>query len=121
MRVSSRNNSRATCCFPDDPQAVVATGFMAAGPWDQSSQMGIMDGTVDKQVRAYLDRDDMLTTTMSTFVSTTVHCARCHNHKFDPIPQRGLLRAAGGVRGGGSDRSALRSGSEGAVTNARGS
>src|SRR5512140_3274664 len=34
-----------------------------------------------------LDRDDMVMTTMSTFVSMTAHCARCHNHKFDPIPQ----------------------------------
>jgi len=73
--------------FPDDPDATVATAFVAVGPWDESSQMGIMDGTLDKQVARYLDRDDMLTTTMSTFVSTTAHCARCHNHKFDPIPQ----------------------------------
>jgi hypothetical protein len=73
--------------FPDDPQGVVATGFVAAGPWDESSQMGILDGTVDKQAARYLDRDDMLATAMSTFVSSTVHCARCHNHKFDPIPQ----------------------------------
>ena len=29
----------------------------------------------------------MVTTTMSTFVSMTAHCARCHDHKFDPIPQ----------------------------------
>jgi hypothetical protein len=73
--------------YPDDPDGVVATGFVAAGPWDESSQMGIQDGTVDKQVARYLDRDDMLATAMSTFVSSTVHCARCHNHKFDPIPQ----------------------------------
>src|SRR5262249_7558919 len=33
------------------------------------------------------DRDDMLTTTLSTFTSTTAHCARCHDHKFDPISQ----------------------------------
>ena len=35
-----------------------------------------------------LDRDDMVSTVMSTFQSLTVHCARCHNHKFDPISQR---------------------------------
>jgi hypothetical protein len=73
--------------YPDDPQATVALGFLAAGPWDESSQMSIQDGTIDKLVARNLDRDDMLTTTMSTFASTTVHCARCHNHKFDPVSQ----------------------------------
>ncbi len=70
----------------DDPRAIAATGFLACGPWDSSSQMGIQDGTTDKKIAQYLDRDDMLSATMSTFTSTTVHCARCHNHKFDPVP-----------------------------------
>ena len=67
------------------PGATAATGFLACGPWDSSSQMGISDGTVDKKIAQYLDRDDMLSATMSTFTSTTVHCARCHDHKFDPV------------------------------------
>jgi hypothetical protein len=71
--------------FPGEPEATVATGFLAAGPWDGSSQMGIQDGTRDKKVAQYLDRDDMLTTVMLSFNSLTVHCARCHDHKFDPI------------------------------------
>ncbi len=71
--------------FPDDPQGVVAVGMLAAGPWDESSQMGIKDGTTDKIVAQYLERDDMIATVMNTFVSMTVHCARCHHHKFDPI------------------------------------
>src|SRR5436190_2407788 len=74
--------------FPDDPQAVVALGFVAAGPWDESSLRDIREDTIDRQIGRYLDRDDMLTTVMQTFTSTTVQCARCHNHKFDPIPQR---------------------------------
>jgi hypothetical protein len=78
--------------YPDDPSGVVATGFISAGPWDESSLMQIMEDTVDKKVARYLDRDDMVMTTMSTFVSTTVHCARCHNHKFDPIPQADYYR-----------------------------
>jgi hypothetical protein len=73
--------------YPDDPAATVALGFLGAGPWDESSQMAILDGTVDKLIARNLDRDDMLTTTMSTFASSTVHCARCHNHKFDPVSQ----------------------------------
>jgi hypothetical protein len=72
--------------FPDDPGGIVAIGMLAAGPWDESSQMGIQDGTTDKDIARYLDRDDMIATVMNTFVSMTVHCARCHHHKFDPIP-----------------------------------
>src|SRR5204862_269221 len=34
----------------------------------------------------------MLSNTMSTFVSMTVHCARCHDHKFDPIAQADYYR-----------------------------
>ena len=55
--------------YPADPQALVATAFLAVGPWDQSSQMGIQDGTLDKQVARYLDRDDMIATVMSSFTS----------------------------------------------------
>ena len=78
--------------FPDDPQGVVATGFIAAGPWDESSQKFIVEDTVDKKIARNLDRDDMVMTTMSTFVSSTAHCARCHNHKFDPISQTDYYR-----------------------------
>jgi hypothetical protein len=73
--------------YADDPEALVATGLLAAGPWDESSLRDIVAGTVDTLRGQYLDRDDMLTTVMATFVSTSVHCARCHDHKFDPIPQ----------------------------------
>jgi hypothetical protein len=73
--------------FPDDPQAVVALGFLAAGPWDESSLRDIREDTLDRQIGRYLDRDDIVTTVMQTFTSTTVQCARCHDHKFDPITQ----------------------------------
>ena len=78
--------------WPDDPQAIVATGFIAAGPWDESSLRDIREDSIDRKIGQYLDRDDMVTTTMSTFASSTVHCARCHNHKFDPISQKDYYR-----------------------------
>ncbi len=74
--------------FPDDPQATVALGFLAAGPWDESSLRDILDDTVDRQIARYLDRDDMLSTVMNNVVSLTVQCARCHDHKFDAISQQ---------------------------------
>jgi hypothetical protein len=78
--------------FPNDPQATVATGFIAAGPWDFVGHVELREGTVDKLKTRLIDRDDMIANTMSTFASLTVHCARCHDHKFDPIPQRDYYR-----------------------------
>ncbi|MES2793781.1 MAG: PSD1 and planctomycete cytochrome C domain-containing protein [Planctomycetota bacterium] len=78
--------------WPNDPDGYVAMGLLAAGPWDESSLKDIQEDTLDRQVARYLDRDDMVTTAMSTFVSSTVHCARCHEHKFDPISQEEYYR-----------------------------
>ena len=72
---------------PADPEGLIATGFIAAGPWDYVGHAELREGTKDKKLARLLDRDDMLAATMSTFGSLTVHCARCHDHKFDPIQQ----------------------------------
>ncbi len=74
--------------WPGSRRGTVATGFIVAGPWDFVGQVELREGTIDKLKTRVLDRDDMVTTAMGTFVSLTVHCARCHDHKFDPIPQR---------------------------------
>lgn len=74
--------------FPSDPQATVALGFLAAGPWDETLMVGVREDTVDHAMAQNLDRDSYVTAVMSTFQSLTVHCARCHDHKFDPISQR---------------------------------
>jgi mono/diheme cytochrome c family protein len=73
--------------FPNDPFATVALGFLAAGPWDESSLKDIREDTLDRQIARYLDRDDMIANVINNFTSLTVQCARCHDHKFDPISQ----------------------------------
>ncbi len=72
---------------PDDPQSAIPTGMIAAGPWDFVGQVELAEGTLEKDKTRVLDRDDMVATVMATFTSTTVHCARCHDHPFDPVPQ----------------------------------
>jgi hypothetical protein len=93
---------------PYDPDALAAVGFLAAGPWDFVGHVELREGTVEKEKTRLLDRDDMVSRAVGAFCSLTVHCARCHDHKFDPIPQKDYYRLqaifAGVERG---DRTAL--------------
>lgn len=63
---------------------VVATGFLVAGPYDvvkgQDPKLGVM--------QRMNELDDMINTTGTAFLGLTTGCARCHNHKFDPISQK---------------------------------
>ncbi len=78
--------------FPANPDAVAATGFVVAGPWDFVGHTEVREGTVEKERTRSLDRDDMVTNAATTFLSLTVGCARCHDHKFDPVPQADYYR-----------------------------
>jgi len=62
-------------------ESIVATGFLRLGPSIGGGERGRQDSL-----------DDVITTTTMTFLGLTVGCARCHNHKFDPIPQKDYYR-----------------------------
>jgi mono/diheme cytochrome c family protein len=73
--------------YPGTPDGIEALGFISAGPWDFIGHAEVPETKSDGKVARHLDRDDMLANTIGTFLSLTVHCAQCHNHKFDPISQ----------------------------------
>ena len=72
----------------DSLGADVATGFIVGGAWDQVKSP---DPVLTANQRAD-ELHDMVSTTSSAFLGLTVGCARCHDHKFDPIPQTDYYR-----------------------------
>jgi cytochrome c553 len=61
-----------------------ATGFLVGGPWDRVKSP---DPVLTANQRAD-ELHDMVSTTGSVFLGITIGCARCHDHKFDPVSQR---------------------------------
>ncbi len=72
----------------DSLGADAATGFLVAGAWDEVKSPDVV---LTAQQRAD-ELHDMVATTGATFLGLTVGCARCHAHKFDPIPQLDYYR-----------------------------
>jgi hypothetical protein len=70
---------------PDNPDALVATGFIASGPREYPM---VTDTEENKLQYIYDELDDMVSTTSQAMLGLTVGCARCHDHKFDPLPTR---------------------------------
>ncbi len=74
-----------------DPEQAVATGFLALGP-TYISDGGDPDATAQAMSETLDDRVDTLS---RGILGLTVSCARCHDHKFDPIPQLDYYSLAG--------------------------
>ena len=66
------------------PDTVIATGYYRLGPWD--------DEPTDRLQARYDELDDIVATTAQVFLGLTLNCARCHDHKLDPIPQEDYYR-----------------------------
>ena len=66
------------------PEEIIATGYYRLGPWD--------DEPADPMLAMYDEFDDILTTTSQGFLGLTLNCARCHDHKLDPLPQKDYYR-----------------------------
>jgi hypothetical protein len=70
--------------FPNDTRALIATGFNLLGP--------DMTDSANQRQRRQNTLDDITDTTGLVFLGLTLGCARCHDHKFEPIPQADFYR-----------------------------
>ncbi len=69
---------------PNDPEAIIATGYLRHGMYEWNA----------RDVRGQWDTilNDLTDTTGDVFLGMGIQCARCHDHKFDPILQRDYFR-----------------------------
>src|SRR6185503_4010193 len=73
---------------PDQPRAIAATGFLTAG----TNTITDTPMEEEKSRDRYNELDDILSTTGASLLGLTLGCARCHDHKYDPIPTRDYYR-----------------------------
>ena len=66
------------------PENLIATGYFRLGPWD--------DEPADPKQDRFDQLDDMVNTTSEVFLGLTLGCARCHNHKFEPLSMHDYYR-----------------------------
>jgi Protein of unknown function (DUF1553)/Protein of unknown function (DUF1549)/Planctomycete cytochrome C len=72
------------------PESLIATGYYRLGLWD--------DEPADPLQARFDEYDDIVTTTSQAFLGLTLNCARCHDHKIDPLTQRDYYAMVAFVR-----------------------
>ena len=74
-----------------DPEMLVATGFLRMGPWGSAM--------VPKKMARQAYLDDVVHSVGQAFLSMPLRCAKCHDHKVDPIPTRDYYRVYAALAG----------------------
>jgi hypothetical protein len=72
--------------FPGDRDALIALGFLRAGP------QHVVGGNQDEEMNRQEQLSEMTAAVGGAFLGLTMNCAKCHNHKFDPILQADYYR-----------------------------
>ena len=91
---------------PDNLDALIATGYLVCGTYDM---VGYEMGSAEMKKAVRQDElEDMVAALGQSMLGLTINCARCHDHKFDPISQREYYQVAallGGVNQAVDERS----------------
>ena len=75
---------------PVTHEGIIATGLLVLGPYDA---VGLTSAVPQERAMVRADQlEEMIGVVSQTFLGLTMNCARCHDHKFDPIPQRDYYR-----------------------------
>jgi mono/diheme cytochrome c family protein len=70
---------------PADPENLIAVGFLRGGPWE-------LTGMEVPKIARQRFLDDVTDSVGQVFLAHALQCARCHDHKFDPVPTRDYYR-----------------------------
>jgi cytochrome c553 len=85
------NDTATTEIYTPTAASIIATGYLRLGIWD--------DEPTDTTLAQYDDLDSILDTTSRVVLGVSMGCARCHDHKGDPIPQTDYYRMLAFFRG----------------------
>ena len=69
---------------PEDPEAMIATGFLRMGPWGTAM--------IPQKEARQIYLDDLVHNVGQSFLSMPLRCCKCHDHKFDPLPTQDYYR-----------------------------
>ncbi|MCA9129139.1 MAG: DUF1553 domain-containing protein, partial [Planctomycetales bacterium] len=83
--------------YPGDASALIATGFLVAAPYDEVGKN--QQSAAMREVVRQDELEDLVGTVAQSFLGLTANCARCHDHKFDPILQREYYQIAAALAG----------------------
>jgi hypothetical protein len=87
---------------PNDPDAVRATGFLTAGVHNT-----VLGNDLMRAIARQDELEDIVGSVTQTYLGLTANCARCHDHKFDPISQADYYRLAAALSGVGFGERAI--------------
>lgn len=86
---------------PVTRDGIIGAGLLVAGPWDQAGNS--QANATQRAITREEELEDLVSVVGQTFLGLTINCARCHDHKFDPIPLADYYRVKAvfeGVRHG---------------------